>query len=268
MSSLTAPVDPPGAAEYRFLRMEHNAGVVRLTLDRPPLNVLNVAMLEELEHALAAASNERSTKLLWLAGHGRAFCAGVDVADHAADRVERTLKLFHGVVRRLLALECPTLAVVHGPTLGGGCELMLACDLVLARDDAKIGQPEIQLGVFPPVAAALLPALIGRQRALDLVLTGRTLNAAHAYAFGLVSEVYDEEGFEAAVERYVRRLAGQSGPVLRLAKRALLEGLDRPPSETIAHVESLYLNDLMRLEDAEEGLQAFLAKRAPVWKEA
>jgi cyclohexa-1,5-dienecarbonyl-CoA hydratase len=258
----------PGISEYRLLHLERTGGVLRLTLERPPLNVLNLAMLEELEHALAAVSNERSIKLLVLAGHGRAFCAGVDVADHTADRVERTLKLFHGVIRRLLALECPTLAVVHGATLGGGCELMLGCDLVLARDDAKIGQPEIQLGVFPPVAAALLPALVGRQRALDLVLTGRTLDAAQAHAFGLVNEVVAAEGFDGAVERFVQRLAGLSGPVLRVAKRALVEALPLPPAEAIGHAESLYLNELMRLDDAEEGLRAFLAKRAPVWKEA
>jgi cyclohexa-1,5-dienecarbonyl-CoA hydratase len=257
-----------GGADYRFLHLERTAGVVRLTLDRPPVNVLNLDMLEELEHALASISNERSSKLLILAGRGRAFCAGADVADHQAERVGRMLELFHGVVRRLLAMECPTLAVVHGATLGGGCELMLGCDVVLARADAKIGQPEIQLGVFPPVAAALLPALVGRQRALELVLTGRTLDAAQAQAWGLVNEIFAVESFDTDVERYVERLAGLSGPVLRVAKRAVVEGISRAPVDAIAHAERLYLNELMRLEDTEEGLRAFLDKRAPVWKEA
>jgi cyclohexa-1,5-dienecarbonyl-CoA hydratase len=256
-----------GGAEYRFLHLERTAGIVRLTLDRPPVNVLNLDLLAELEHALTRVSNERSSKILVLAGRGRAFCAGADVADHTADRVERMLELFHGVVRRLLALECPTLAVVHGATLGGGCELMLGCDVVLARADSMIGQPEIRLGVFPPVAAALLPDLVGRQRALELVLTGRTLDAAQAEAWGLVNAVYAAESFDTEVQRYVERLAALSGPVLRVAKRAVAGGVGRAPAEAIAHAERLYLQELMRLDDAAEGLQAFLEKRAPVWKE-
>jgi cyclohexa-1,5-dienecarbonyl-CoA hydratase len=253
---------------YRFLRVESAAGIVRLTLSQPPVNVLTLDMLEELAHALAAVSSERSIKLLVLRGEGRAFCAGVDVADHTAERVEGMLTLFHGVILRLLAMECPTLVVVHGATLGGGCELMLACDLAVAREDAKIGQPEIRLGVFPPVAAALLPARIGRQRAMDLVLTGRTLDAWQAHAAGLVSEVLPVEDFDGAVTRYVDRLGELSGPVLRVAKRALRAGQELPPRDAIARAEALYLNDLLRLEDAEEGLRAFLEKRAPVWKEA
>jgi cyclohexa-1,5-dienecarbonyl-CoA hydratase len=165
-------------------------------LDRPPLNVLNLPMLAELEKTCALLSNERSLKCVVLRGAGRAFCAGVDVADHTPDRVERMLELFHGAVRRLMALPCPVVAAVNGAALGGGCELLMACDVVLARDDARIGQPEIRLGAFPPVAAAVLPRLIGRQRALDLVLTGRTLSAEEAREMGLVTRVLAAETFE------------------------------------------------------------------------
>ena len=162
------------------VRYSRDGGIGRLVIDRPPVNVLDLATLEASQAALAKAAADRKLKVLALSGAGRAFSAGVDVADHTADRVGRMIELFHGALRRLMALEVPVIAVVHGATLGGGCELALACDMVLARDDLRLGQPEIQLAVFPPFAAALLPRLIGRQRAMDLVLTGRPLRADEA----------------------------------------------------------------------------------------
>jgi cyclohexa-1,5-dienecarbonyl-CoA hydratase len=266
--TLQQPHVPGPAGGYRALRLQRRAGIVTLTLARPPLNVLDLATLAELDHALAALSDERPLKALLLVGAADAFCAGVDVTDHLADQVASTLGLFHRVVNRLLAMECPTVAAVHGATLGGGCELMLACDLAVAREDARIGQPEIQLGVFPPVAAALLPSLVGRQRAMDLVLTGRTLGAVEAREMGLVSAVVPAAEWETGVARFVGRLERLSGPVLRLAKRAVVESPARGgPAEAIAAAEELYLAELMRLEDAEEGLRSFIEKRRPVWKE-
>lgn len=170
-------------------RYTREGGIGRLVLDRPPVNVLNLGTMEALQSALAEAAADSGLKVLAVSGVGRAFSAGVDIADHTADRVGRMLELFHDAVRQLMALEAPVVALVHGAALGGGCELALACDMILARDDLKLGQPEIQLAVFPPVAAALLPRLIGRQRALDLILTGRTIGAAEALRMGLVSRV-------------------------------------------------------------------------------
>jgi cyclohexa-1,5-dienecarbonyl-CoA hydratase len=252
----------------RCVRVERSGAVARLVLDRPPLNVLNLQMLAELEDAFTGLSNERSLKCVVVTGAGRAFCAGVDVADHTEDRVGRMLERFHGAVRRLMALPCPVVAAVNGAALGGGCELLMACDVVLARDDAKIGQPEIRLGAFPPVAAAVLPGLIGRQRTLDLILTGRTMTAEEAREIGLVTRVLAVETFEADVEAYAALLASRSGPVLRLAKRAVTETADLPLQEAVGRAERIYLEELMRLEDAHEGVLAFMEKRDPVWKEA
>lgn len=249
------------------VRYTREGGIGRLVLDRPPVNVLNLGTMEALQSALAGAAADPALKVLAVSGAGRAFSAGVDVADHTADRVGRMLALFHGAVRQLMALEVPVVAVVHGATLGGGCELALACDMILARDDLKLGQPEIQLAVFPPVAAALLPRLIGRQRALDLILTGRTVGAAEALQMGLVSRVFGAAEFETGTAAVLAELATRSGPALRLAKRAVSAGADLAFGAALDRAEALYLADLMQLPDAHEGIAAFMEKRPPVWKE-
>lgn len=255
---------PATATGARYTR---EGGIGRIVIDRPPVNVLNLALMEALDTALVDAAADPGLKLLALAGAGKAFCAGVDVADHTADRVGRMLELFHGIVRRLLAFEAPVVGVVHGAALGGGCELALACDMVLARDDLKLGQPEIQLAVFPPVAAALLPRLIGRQRALDLILTGRTIGAAEAMRIGLVSRVFGTAAFGADIDTALADMASRSGPALRLAKRAVTMGEALPFGAALEAAEALYLDELMELPDAHEGIAAFMAKRPPVWKE-
>jgi cyclohexa-1,5-dienecarbonyl-CoA hydratase len=259
---------PPEGEEYAFLRLRREGAVAHLVLDRPPLNVLDLALLEELDRALAGLAADPGVKVMTLSGAGRGFCAGADVGDHLPGRVEEMLPLFRRVTERLLGLEFPTLAVVKSQVLGGGCELMLCCDMVLAADDALIGQPEIRLGVFPPVAAALLPGMVGRQRALEMVLTGRALTAAEAADWGLVSSVVARDELDGAAEEMARKLAGLSAPVLRLAKRAVLEAGQLPPREGLRHAEDLYLRELMLLEDPGEGLGAFLEKRPPRWKEA
>ena len=252
------------AAPVRYTR---EGGIGRVVLDRPPVNVLDIATLEALNAALAAADADRGLKVLALSGAGRAFCAGVDVADHTEDRIERMLHLFHDAVRRLMSFDVPVVALVHGAALGGGCELALACDFVLASDNLKLGQPEIQLGVFPPVAVALLNRLIGRQNTLDLVLTGRTLRADEAQVVGLVSRVFSSTEFVSASESVLRGLAAQSGPVMRLAKRAVRGSAGLPFIPALERAEDLYLNELMQLADAREGIAAFVEKRKPVWTE-
>lgn len=250
------------------VKCTRTGALARIELDRPPLNVLDIATIEALEAVLTDLTGDRTIKVVALSGAGKAFCAGADVADHAADRVERMLGAFHSAIRRLIALEVPTVALVHGAALGGGAELALACDIVLARADLRLGQPEIRLGVFPPVAAALLPRLVGRQRALDLVLSGRELGAEEAHALGLVSHVYAGEGFHEKTNAYLDHLAQLSGSSLRLTKRAVTVGLDQCFDVALTRAESLYLDDLMKTPDANEGIAAFLGKRQPAWAEA
>jgi len=250
-----------------FVRVAIAGGVARVILDRPQVNVLTIAMLEELDAALTTAAAHPGVKLVLLAGAGKCFCAGVDVAEHAPALVNRMLTTFHRTIGTLLSLEVPVIAAVHSAALGGGMELALACDLVLAAEDLRMGQPEIGLGVFPPAAAALLPRLIGRQRAMDLILTGRTVAAGEALSRGLVSAVFPAGEFAHRVHDYTAQLAALSGPVLRLAKRAVLAGLDVPAGEAIARAERIYLYELMPLPDAHEGIAAWVGKRPPVWAE-
>lgn len=251
-----------------FVHVHLEDGVGRIRLDRPPLNVLDLAMMAQLSAAVRRLGADPKVRVVAIAGEGKAFCAGVDVADHSADRVGAMIERFHGAIRDVIALEQPVVALVHGAALGGGCELALACDIVVARDDATLGQPEVKLGVFPPVAAALLPHLVGRQRALELVLSGRTLRAEAARAMGLVSDVVASDRWQTETDDRLRRMAALSGSALRLAKRAVTGGLDLPFAAALSLAEDLYLRELMATPDAREGIAAFLEKRTPVWQEA
>jgi cyclohexa-1,5-dienecarbonyl-CoA hydratase len=245
------------------VRLERDGVLARITLDRPPLNVLDLAMTHELADALDEAAG---ASVLLLTGAGRAFCAGVDVADHIGERARPMLAGFHAVIRKMLAFEGPVLAAVNGAALGGGCELLLAADVVIAREDARLGQPEIRLGVFPPVAVALLPGLAGRQRALDLILSGRTLPATEALGLGLVNRVVPADRLQEEAAAYAHGLAALSPAVLRLTKRAVTGAALAAAIAAIDAAEQTYLAELMKLEDANEGLVAFLEKRAPVWR--
>ncbi len=255
------------ATATSWLDIARQGGAHRITLRRPPLNVLDIELMSELAGAVAEVARAADTKLLVLTGSGKAFCAGVDVADHGADRVAHTLELFHGLVRSVMALPCPVVAALNGHALGGGLELAMACDFVIASDRASLGQPEITLGVFPPVAAALLPRLVGPIRAMDLVLSGRTIPAQEAQRIGLVSRVVPAEEFDREVDGVVERFGALSGPVLRLTKRVVRESMQLDAGAAIERAERAYLDELMRLRDPHEGIAAFLEKRQPVWSE-
>ncbi len=254
-------------APHPGVRLERRGPCAWLILDRPPLNVLDIGMLEEMSRLLAELAADDDLSVVVLAAAGKAFCAGVDVADHMDERAPLMLHAFHDVIEQLLALRPPLVAAVNGAALGGGCELLLACNVVLARAGAKLGQPEIRLGVFPPAAAALLPALVGRQRALDLILTGRLLSAEEALPLGLVTRVFAADRFHTEVDAWVADLASLSRPVLRLAKRAVMRST-AATTHALAAAEHIYLTELLSLDDAHEGLVAFLEKRPPVWKGA
>jgi len=250
--------------------------VAVLTLDRPPLNVLDLATLAELERAVAGleagAAEGRPQVVVVRSASPRAFSAGVAVEDHTPDRIEEMLGRFHGALRRLRALPAVSVAAVAGYCLGGGMELALACDLVVAEEGARFAQPEIDLGCYPPFAAALYPALVGPQRAFDLLATGRALTAAEAERWGLVARLAPDGGLDAAVDELVETLLGKSAAVLALTKRACRADDDEGPAEPGAFEraldgsERIYLEELAATADMQEGLDAFLAKRRPEWK--
>jgi len=255
------------SSEYASIAFDVRGGAARLTLNRPPLNVLNLAMMKEINAALETLPSRDDAKLLVIDHEGRAFSAGVDVKDHTADKVEEMIEVFHRAFRLLGALELPTLSVVNGAALGGGCELAAFCDMVVASEKATFGQPEIKVGVFPPVGAVILPHLIGRNRALEMILTGEAVGAEEARQMGLVNRVFPADGFGEKVDEFIARLTSLSAPVLKLAKRAVDRGLYVSADEALSTAEQIYLGDLMRTEDAHEGLNAFMEKRKPQWKD-
>jgi cyclohexa-1,5-dienecarbonyl-CoA hydratase len=255
--------------EFQHITFEKRDGVARITLSKPPLNVLDIAMMREINAALDGLDDDLSVKVLvFEAAEGsKAFSAGVDVSEHTAEKVEEMIEVFHRIFRLLDALDVPTLAVVNRAALGGGCELALFCDMVIASEKASFGQPEIQVGVFPPVAAVALPRLIGPKKALEMVLIGDRIGAAEAEQLGLVNKVVPPNELEATAAEFIGKLTSLSSVVLRLTKRAVRLGSVGSFAEGLAAVEELYLGPLMSTEDANEGLSAFLEKRSPVWKD-
>ncbi len=241
----------------------------RIILDRPPLNILTGGMIDELSAICAQLAEAQDVAVVTIAAAGsRAFCAGVDVADHTPDRAGPMLTAFQAMAERFLALKQVLIASVQGPALGGGWELVLLCDFVVAADRAAFGVPEITLASFPPVAAALLPGLVGTARALDVVLTGRSIPAAEAQRLGLATRVVPAEELETATGELERSLLSRSGAALRLAKRAVV-GLGREAvHRALQNATQIYCQDLLPTADAAEGVMAFLEKRAPSWTHA
>jgi cyclohexa-1,5-dienecarbonyl-CoA hydratase len=240
-------------------------GIARLTLDRPPLNVINIPMLDQLESALAVLSDDDSVRVLVLGAEGKLFSAGVDVADHTADKVGLMIPAMDHVCRLLAFFPAPTLAVVHGHALGGGLELVLCCDLAVMAEGATIGQPEIQLAAIAPIAALRLSYLTSYRTAADLVLTGRRMSAGEALQAGLVNAVVSKEELGSWVDQKAGQISSLSRAALRLAKRSLAMGFGDWTAK-MPDMERLYLDELMNTADAHEGLAAFLEKRSPAWK--
>jgi cyclohexa-1,5-dienecarbonyl-CoA hydratase len=253
--------------EPTLIRYEDDRDVVRITLARPPLNIMTLTMLEELALALEEAGRRPALKALLITAEGKAFSAGVAVEDHLGDRAKPMLETFHRVFRLLYALECPTVAAVQGAALGGGAELATFCDVVVAAGTATFGQPEIKVGVFPPVAALHYPARIGPAATLRLLLTGDVIAAAEAARLGLVDRVVPAGGLADAVEAELAKFRGLSAAVLRLTKRAVRVAACRGFDQGLSVLEELYHGQLMTTADAEEGLRAFAEKRPPVWRD-
>jgi cyclohexa-1,5-dienecarbonyl-CoA hydratase len=260
----TAADTRPSRRGYRLEVRDH---VATLTIDRPPLNVLDIRTLRDMTAALRRALDRGEASVLVVAGAGKAFSAGVDVGEHRPSTVHEMIHAFHDFCRALLTSPIPTIARVHGAALGGGCEVVLCCDRAVAAASARLGLPEITLGVFPPLAAVLLPRRCGSAIAARAVLWGEILGADAALRAGLVDEVAPDDGIDASVESLVRGVARLSAPALLQARRALRRGAEGTVEDALAAVERIYLDDLMKTEDAQEGLAAFLEKRPPVWRQ-
>lgn len=258
---------PQQERTYTLIQMAAVQGIARITLNRPPANVLSVEMMDEINRALESLEYQREVKLLVLGGSGKYFSAGFELPDHLGDRAYLMLESFRRIFENLAKIDKPSLAVVAGPALGAGSILAAACDIVLAAASAKFGHPEIKGGVFNTVAAALLPRLVGRKKAFEMMLGAGGLTAADAERIGLITRAVPDERLEAETAAFIQRFQDGSAPILQLTRKAIAGGLEVPFSDAVRNAEDIYLNQLMTTEDAEEGLKAVMAKRKPVWKD-
>ena len=250
---------------YQHIAVALDAPAARIRLARPPLNVIDMAMMDELLAAIEQLEQRLEITVVVISGSPKAFSAGVEIAEHTPDKIEAMLRKFHSVIRSLLATKKVTIAVVEGACLGGGAELALVCDLVYTARDSRWAFPEIKLGCYPPVACAALAALVGQKRAADLILTGRQISGDEAMAIGLATGAARGEEVMGLANEAIGRLSQLSPSTLKIAKKAFYAWDAFHLDKGLNKSEQLYFDELMKTHDAVEGIEAFLGKRKPVW---
>ncbi len=250
---------------FKNILLKKKEGVARIIINRPPLNILNIDTLEEMNQALAELETDDEVKVVVITGAGdRAFSAGVDVGDHLGEKLPKMVEVFNKLFISLVAVDKPTIAVVNGLALGGGCEVVAGCDMAVASDKAQLGQPEVKLGVYPPPASVLFPRLMGRRKAFELILSGDSISAEEAERIGLVNKVVPADELEKAADEFIKRFTANSGLTLTQARRALYRNLDLNFYEAM-EATGIDAAMVMAGENSVEGLTAFMEKRKPVW---
>jgi cyclohexa-1,5-dienecarbonyl-CoA hydratase len=252
--------------ELKHLRIEKGDGVAKITFARPKHNVLDIEMMNELNGELEALTADNDLKAVVIYGEGPSWCAGVEVADHKPEMADDMIATFNRIFEFIDKLEVPTIAAVHGACLGGGMEVAIACDIVIAARSALFGQPEIKLGFVPPYAAIRLPHLVGPSRAVEVCTTGKRYTAEEARAMGMIAYAVEDEQFSDAVDKILKEIKACSPLIIRLNKRAVKQHLGMPFAQALQSVSDLFLNTLMKTEDVLEGIASFEEKRRPAWK--
>ncbi|MDY0002010.1 MAG: enoyl-CoA hydratase/isomerase family protein [Polyangia bacterium] len=240
--------------------------VAYATLNSPPLNIMTAAMMREVAAVAERAAGDATLKALVVRAKGKAFSAGADVGEHAPDKAGEMIGTFSAMFRQLFALDIPVVMAVNGAALGGGFELVMAGDQVIASKNAKFGQPEIRLGFFAPLGVAYLPELVGHRRAMELTCGGRVFDAHTMERWGFVSQVVEPEALDEAVEAFLADLRAASPLVLRLNVRTLKRTRGMGAEKGRVEAERVFLEELMKTEEVPEGIAAFYEKRPPVWK--
>jgi cyclohexa-1,5-dienecarbonyl-CoA hydratase len=252
--------------ELNHLKFEKADGVARITLNRPKFNMMNIDMMSELNGLLEELLKDDELKCLALYAEGKHFCTGVEVADHKPENVDAMIAVFNRIFELTEQLEVPILAVVQGYCLGGGMELAIACDSIIAAEGAQFGQPEIKVGFFPPYAAMRLPQLVGPAKAIEICTTGKFYSAADARALGFVGHVAPDDQLAEAAEIMIKEITANSPLIIRLNKRAVKNHLGLAFKPALEGVSDLFLNTLMKTEDTLEGIASYEEKRKPEWK--
>jgi cyclohexa-1,5-dienecarbonyl-CoA hydratase len=251
---------------FQAIQLEQRGPVCSIILTKPPLNIIDFAMIQEIRAVLQEAEDDSGIRVLVFRGAGeKGFSAGVSVQDHTPDRVAEVIPAFDDIFRQLARTEKVTVAAVHGFCLGGGLELALMCDLVVAAENAQFGQPEIKLGQMAPIGLILLPYLVGYRKAAELLLTGASISAPEAHSLGLVNRVVPLERLSQSLEELLKALNAQSGALLRLTKRALRRTSTLDFEKALQQTEEFFFETVLKTKDAKEGIFAFLEKRPPQW---
>ncbi|WP_299982021.1 enoyl-CoA hydratase/isomerase family protein [Desulfobacula sp.] len=253
-------------AESKFIKIENDGQVARIILDRPKHNVLDIPMMNELNTELEKIAADDELKCVVITGEGRSFCAGVEVGDHKPDNVDAMVATFNRIFELTNMIDIPIIAAVNGACLGGGMEVAIACDIVIASEKAIFGQPEIKLGFFPPYAALRLPELVGPAKAIEIVTTGQNYSAQESKDLGFVSQVASVEGFQEVIDKTVKQITMASPLIIRLNKRAVKRHIGTSFFQGVDLVSNYFLKTLMKTEDTLEGIAGFEEKRKPVWK--
>jgi cyclohexa-1,5-dienecarbonyl-CoA hydratase len=252
--------------DLKYLHVDNTGGVARITLARPKHNVLNIDMMNEINGQLEMLLTDQALKCVVFCADGPSWCAGVEVADHRPDMVTGMIATFNRIFELIQQFEVPLIAAVQGACLGGGMELAIACDMVIASEKAVFGQPEIKLGFFPPYAVIRLPQLIGPAKAIEVCTTGKRYSAAEAVNMGFVTKAVAPDQFAEAIEKSIAEIQSNSPLIIRLNKRAVQQHLGLDFNKALAGVSDLFLNTLMKTEDTLEGICSFEEKRRPVWQ--
>lgn len=251
-------------SDYSHICIKRTDEVARIELARPKHNVLNIPMMKELNTELAAVAADEDLKCLVISGQGKSFCAGVEVGDHKPEMVDEMVAVFNRIFELINLIDIPVIAAVQGACLGGGMEVAIACDMVIAAETAFFGQPEIKLGFFPPYAALRLPELVGPAKAIEICTTGQSYSAAQARDLGFVSRT--AQALEEEVDKAVKEICMASPLIIRLNKRAVKRHLGIGFSRGVDLVSNYFLNTMMKTQDTLEGIKSFEEKRRPEWK--
>ncbi len=264
----TSVEGPSGAAPgFRYIQFDASTYVARIVLNQPPYNVLSVPMMGEIATAIEGLTSRSDIKAVLITSSSpKMFSAGISLEDSKSDRVFQTLDAFNRIFNAIREVSKPLIAVVNGPAIGAGSELVAFADMVIATPNAKFAQPEVKLGVFPPFAAVMLPQVIGPKKTYELILTGEALSAEEAQQLGFVNRVVPEDKLEEYVNSILAKIGEFSGPVLEMTKKVISSSQGLPIAEAMKKSQDIYLNQLQSLEDVQEGIRAVLEKRKPVWK--
>lgn len=251
---------------YKYIGFDTSTFVAKIWLNHPQHNVLTVPLMHELAQAIEGLNGRGDIKCILLTSAMPYFSAGISLEDSKADRVFQTLDAFNRVFQAISETAKPLIVVVNGPAVGAGSELVAFGDLVIASKKAQFAQPEVKMGTFPPFASIMLPQLIGPKKTYELILTGRALSAEEAMQLGFVNMVVNEGDLPVVTEQVLARVGEFSAPVLEMTKKVIGSSLGLPLAEAIKQSQDIYLNQLMALDDAQEGLRARLENRKPIWK--